>query len=639
MKLIEIIKKNVIRMSRNKTTTLLILFGPIILVILLSLSIESMELQKVNIGHINLNNESMMNYLIDNIKSKNVFLEEVPTVEQCIADMKIQKFHLCAEFPDPPKKKVNVYVDFSKLSIVFKLVRFLEKKTEETTDIISFEIVNDLLNELADTSSSITNQSNSLTSVLSQTNSLLTSLNNSQNILNSFKLGKSDFGADIDLDELDIDPEDIRRYEREIRNIISLLETNLVRGEEEIALTHSRINGFKQSRDEIVNNLNAEMAGEHCQLKSFKNAITIQGTEVIVDSNYEGYDPTCTMLFTLSQNILLLSQDLDEISSNLDDLQERIQTVKENVDEFNDVSETTFDNINFKVNSLHDAIEQAEKVQDKSEKKIKEIQTLRTEILNDLAKGQKSITLVFKDLELFQKSAENIAEKIKKVSNANALDIINPMSIEETGINSELSTIEFFFPSLIVMLSLFISLIMSSVLVIKEKASNAYFRNHILPVNSFTTIWSFILTTALTSTIILTSLFLFSNLVLKLNLHYNYWIILLILLICNAIFSLIGLLIGYLMNNEESAIITSVVTSLILFMFSGLIFPLEIMKQSFAKVFSINPYIVLEVMLKKSTLYELSFNQIFSGSLMLVIEFVILFVLVSIVYEWSKKRI
>ncbi|MBU0979833.1 MAG: ABC transporter permease [Nanoarchaeota archaeon] len=639
MRIIELIRKNFLRMARNRVSTLLILLSPLILVLLLTISLEDTELQRINMGYVGAENESMLDFFLDNIRSKNIFLQEEKTVEDCIERMKVQELHLCLQFPKESNKRVNIYIDYSRISLAYQLLGLLEQKTEETADLLSFEIIDSLLLDLEQISETIGQESSRISQVSSQGGDLKSSLNNSKSIIKGLDINETALGLDQDLSQFRVDPALLNSYEGRIDEITGMLLENLDQGAAEIENSRDSLETLKSLRDRGREQIQDEMSAQDCQIKNFKNALKIKGKNVTIDGDYTGYDVSCTILYTLSETFRMYTEDIDEAMQRLDSVHGQISDGRSEIKSFDRESDGTFDSLKGRVTELNNAIDEASQDQERSKEEIAGIKTMRESIMSDLERSEQSIDEVLSQIALFQNSTEGIVHELETLGDVQAIDLINPLSIKAMGINEDMSTIEFFFPSLIVMLALFISLILSSVLVVKEKSSSAFFRNNILHVNPTLFITGFIITTTILVTVILTLVFLFANVVLSLSLYYNYWVILFILLVSNIIFSLIGLFIGYLMDNEESAVITAVIMSTVFFIFSGLIFPFEIMKPALVRIFSLSPYVLAESLIKKSVLYNIPLSQAIGDMILLVIEFVVLFFLVLLAYKKSKRRL
>ncbi|MBI2671858.1 ABC transporter permease [Candidatus Woesearchaeota archaeon] len=192
-------------------------------------------------------------------------------------------------------------------------------------------------------------------------------------------------------------------------------------------------------------------------------------------------------------------------------------------------------------------------------------------------------------------SAESIAIPIKTK--------ISPVAIEKTHLN-------FLFPTLVVLIIMFIGLLLSSILVVREKTSSAYFRNFITPTKD----WLFILSDYVTNLIIVliqlgiifaVALYFFKESLLTVVL--NSFIIVLLL---STLFIFLGMLIGYLFKSEETVVLATFSLGSLFLFFSGTILPLETLPEYIRSVADLNPFVLGEGILKKIMLFNLSFSEL-----------------------------
>ena len=153
---------------------------------------------------------------------------------------------------------------------------------------------------------------------------------------------------------------------------------------------------------------------------------------------------------------------------------------------------------------------------------------------------------------------------------------------------------------------MFTALLVTPTLVLLEKHSPASFRTYMTPVKDT----SYLLATFITALLLLVlqvlvilaiaSIF-FSEQVLA-----NAPAALILLLIINSFFILVGMIIGYAFNSEESATLTSVSVGAIFLFLSDVIIPIESMPTVIAFFAKLNPYVLGTSLLRRTFIFDVS---------------------------------
>jgi len=171
--------------------------------------------------------------------------------------------------------------------------------------------------------------------------------------------------------------------------------------------------------------------------------------------------------------------------------------------------------------------------------------------------------------------------------------------------------------------------------VLNEVHSDAYFRNFLMPVSPYLFMIG----------LFITNLFIvaFQILVLLVVAFFNFGIngfkldILLAVLLVTSIFVLIGMIFGYMVKSRQTSILLSTFTGLFLFLFSDVIFPLEIMPSLAANLAVLNPLVVGETIFRKMLFYDIGFVFQLPELLSLLVWFIGLIIVLVIVFRRKVK--
>ncbi len=160
--------------------------------------------------------------------------------------------------------------------------------------------------------------------------------------------------------------------------------------------------------------------------------------------------------------------DLNEINFTNVDAKIKAITSKYNLSlvMVNDLKDSVAD-IKLSITSLHATMEDS---QESKAKVVENLKGLRNKLTDSLVK-----------LNLMRSSLNSINADIGSIKVTEAGLIVEPIKTVVEPITKEKKHLSFLFPTMIVLIVMFISVLLSSTVVIREKLSLAYFRNFITP--------------------------------------------------------------------------------------------------------------------------------------------------------------
>ena len=348
---------------------------------------------------------------------------------------------------------------------------------------------------------------------------------------------------------------------------------------------------------------------------------TIESISISNEELNKKFSESLTSLDSLDLSFSVSLIGVDKISNKLDDvidsnnynesLFETVNTaIRNSIDKAEDY-EKTINNTEAIKNQLISYLTDATGILSESKNKLKGVEGAISEISSDISNAKST-------------SAESIATPIKTK--------INPVATEKTHLN-------FLFPTLVVLIVMFIGLLLSSILVVREKLSSAYFRNFITPTKD----WLFILSDYVTNLIIIfiqlviifaVALYFFKESLLAVML--NSFIIVLLL---STLFIFLGMLIGYLFKSEETVVLATFSLGSLFLFFSGTILPLETLPEYIRGVADLNPFVLGEGILKKIMLFNLGFSELGFALQAVLIYIAILVAGVYFARRLSKRAI
>lgn len=519
LKFLNIIKKNLQFFWNNKLSSLIFLFGPLILILIVGAAVQDISVKNINAGlYISEEGPNTENFFRKlEARSFNVGIET--SLETCKNNVREGNSHVCIELKKAlnstlpldsgnyPNYDVKIYVDFSKQRIVWSIIGKIQGIVDE-----------------------------------------------------------------------------------ESYNARNLLIANLKEDAEELSR-------MMQSRESEID---------------------------LAISYLEDLD---AQLDVVSQEEQTANQKLGEISNNISEIIEELTYIKIGVP-----LPTIYSTY------LDDAISSLENLK----QNIAIIQGTSSPIGN----AKTYVGIMGDQLEGVKFSLEEARADLDRLSEENLERISNPISLEyesveggeEGTIEKPLGFLDYLFPSFLMFFILFNTIIFSSVIRIRERKSKAYIRNIASKVSGF----NFVLGDSLTGFIFAIAQAVIilgvASFFLNINLLSNWLSLSLILLLAILSFVLIGIAIGSIFRTQEATIIAAVCMSLLLFIFSSMIVPVETLPPLISKIVGFLPLTLLETKLRLILIFgsalNLSLMEISSLALIGLISILLTFIF----YKKSKEK-
>ena len=279
--------------------------------------------------------------------------------------------------------------------------------------------------------------------------------------------------------------------------------------------------------------------------------------------------------------------------------------------------------------------------------KLQGLQNQATQINAAKAEIQKSVDSIksesdksAENLDTLSESTNNMLAGINSLSVKQAENIVTPIKTSVKPISATNSNLNFLFPTLVALVIMFVSILLSATMVMREKKSRAYFRNFITPTNNFTFILGALITCLLILIIQLViifgqSLFIQNSLV-SLAIFGSLFLMLLIIAI---LFILIGMFIGYIFNSEETVILASMSIAVLLIFLSNTILPIETIPLQLKWLAFLNPFVVADSILKKMLLFNSGISSVLAEIYLLVAYICLFLALVYLARIINKRKL
>jgi len=339
----------------------------------------------------------------------------------------------------------------------------------------------------------------------------------------------------------------------------------------------------------------------------------------VLETELDSFTHSINKKIDESKDIL---SDIDSNSSGFDDIKEKLDEIEDLV---SDSNHTLF------VSELSTPLNEL----DRNIFKIKETFSTALDKHNE---NTDSLNKALSRLERAQGLIQEMDKELNELSVTNASKIVNPIITVIRPIANETTYFGFVYPTLIVLMTVFISIFLSSSIIVMEHKSRAFFRNYVSSTSEVSFLVAYFLTDLIIVVGCLSIFVLFAKVFFDMPLNFSFF---LILFLIASLFILLGSFIGYVVKSEQSNILAGIIVSSLLVFFSNAIMPVESASQTLKVVMNYNPVVISEVVLRKLLIYKLNIEFLLNDlSLLLtytLVLAVILFLFLKFVYGTTFK--
>ena len=342
IKLVEIIKKNFRLLIRSKTSALIVLIGPLVLMLLIGFAFNTSSLFDIKVGAYSSKYSELSNSIITKLTDDQFKVVKIDSEEKCIAMIKSGEIHVCTVFPADlnikTTDKIVFYVDQTRLNFVYIILDRISSKIATRSTELSTALTNRLLTSLNNANSKLGEKSNAvvtLTANLKEAKDTTTSVKDKllSLELNSSKSNFTDVQDEIDnikrkenlssslfskLDDL------IDSIEANYNNLIGQLNSVIeVRENAKTGLSalETKLAGNIQNADEVrktIDDINKDI--NSIEIKDVSRIVSPISTEIkpiTAESTNLSYTfPTLVILVILFAGILIGATTIQEERSS-----------------------------------------------------------------------------------------------------------------------------------------------------------------------------------------------------------------------------------------------------------------------------------------------------------------------------------
>lgn len=322
-------KKNLKLLLRSRTSALIIIFAPLLIILILGLSFNTSDKFGLRLGMYAPSFSEDVNSFISLLEQEQFTVIKYESVNVCIEDIKSGNVHTCLSLPeslrveDNTPKEVTFHIDPSKINLVWVVQETVKSKFNLKAQEISQELTGNILSKLASTKTTVGEKKDSLASIIEKTSSTSGTAASTKNSLLSLDVSISstiynssaltDLSSDIDdsSDRIDeaisaVNSADATDGQKEeIRTLLNEAKAELTNA---LILTNSNSSGSVAG---LISSLQTELQGVNTRLLAVSEAIGSANANL--DTLSASVTETKTALEGLQSSLTAIHDDLASI--------------------------------------------------------------------------------------------------------------------------------------------------------------------------------------------------------------------------------------------------------------------------------------------------------------------------------------
>jgi len=415
-----------------------------------------------------------------------------------------------------------------------------------------------------------------------------------------------------------------------------------------------------QGKDQIIENLIEDNTNINADLDSIKQKLESMGLSMNLN-NFATSNITSTNdeIYALIESLKTdgLSKT-SEISSLIDDIESEVGNLNISSSEKStilDITEdidaqittlntdltTTYNSSSEKFTNLSSIVGNISQNVNTLKASLDSASSSRSDILTKIDAIKQKLTTSSSSLTSLQQSINTINSNLETLSTQDAGTIVNPTNLNINAVSTNKTHLDYFFPTILTLMIMFIAILIASNLVIMEKTSTAHFRDIITPTKKPIFLFANYLTCIAITLLQIFLLLAIGLAIFNLSINIfslNFLNILTIAFLISSLFIFFGTFIGHLFKTRETALLGAISFSTLFFILSDIIIPIESIPSKFSFLTNLNPFMVSNLALRKSIIFGKSILQIQNNILTILITLILFAALSLVSFKYFHKK-
>ena len=314
-----LIKKNIKMLVRAKSSALIVVLGPLLIILLAGLAFDNSDLYSVKIGTFSENYNDASNSFIEKLSQKQFKVTRYPDTGSCTKGIELGEVHTCIvfspnfEIASTDSNKITFFVDYSKINLVWTVLNVMTARLSEKSMELSKNLTAILVNALEFSSKEISGKKSSLVQLTTSNDEMGRRVTDISVRLEEVNLNfdMSEIGAN----DLDSSKNKVKHW---VDNSLSIGKQSLQRAKEYISAMSSSLPASTLSdtaKESLMNSLKDNVADISMLEDKLKTTEELVGQE-----NAEFEEAVSNIIGKLTQTKAQLDSAVQERDSMLDEI-------------------------------------------------------------------------------------------------------------------------------------------------------------------------------------------------------------------------------------------------------------------------------------------------------------------------------
>lgn len=254
-KLLAIIKKDFKILSRSKTSALVLILGPLLVVLLLGFAFNTSGLYDINVGAYSDSYSELSNSLIEQLKT-NYGVEKIESKDDCIKEIKTGSLHVCLVFPadmqvsNEKTNEVEFYVDYSRINLAYTIMESITGELETKSSEMSLDMTKKVVETLNSAKDEIGNKQGTVSNIISNSGEAIGKVDSAYTSFSSLDINYS--ASNLNVTNLD---STLEAEEAEHNETFSELRSAVDEFKSSVSTIFAKFELVRANRETILGNL------------------------------------------------------------------------------------------------------------------------------------------------------------------------------------------------------------------------------------------------------------------------------------------------------------------------------------------------------------------------------------------------
>jgi len=577
IKTIPLMEANLKGFVRNWRSVFLLIIVPLILISVIFLAFNPIGIQKTRIGLVSHTDKLSVDELKPYVQSF-LIMKEFQTIDDCFVDLKRYNQYVCLEAYENKSIILNLYFDNTRTPVIWEILARLKGTIEYLQKDKTKQIAEEFLGEFGSTRDRIDNYKRDLNETHQKIEFYLEEVEATIEKLE---------GAQINLQDKLTEMDDTIEKVDNVKDIVKSENDYM-------------FNYVDDKLGDIENTADDAPTSENYELNSDINSI---------ESDARSSQTRLRSFYSYTNTLM-------------DDIDDRIDEFKEESSQ----GRQFMTNINTHLNNLDILKEDLELYKDKIQLAILEIEAIEQDFLAVQGVDAETIAnpIVLANYPVYVPEVDNdIVERFSKDE--------EETQIEKVVRGFSMINLQTIFPMLLMLITIFLSLLVSSFLCLSEINSKAYQRIGLIPKSFLPEFLAVYLSSLIIIMIPILCVMLLGNFMFVINILGNFAIISLLMFLTMSVFILFGMGLAYLIKKESTTLLISTFVLVFLMFFSGFLMPIERMTTTAAAIANHFPGSLAMSAFSKAVFYQQGLSTVFSELNQLLVWFWMMIIVVLVI--------